>query len=288
MVWFRKAVGAQAALIVYCFFVSAVSAKVIHFPDEELAAEYVFPVFDNPQAVLNRNISLSKRLELALSAGLRVDEPLYHILNFSGRAVFYWNEFSGLGAAGLFFMPGLSPTGKKLRTEGVRVKKKPRRKLEQDNPPPADSGDFNSNPQSDSRHKDVFFDPLLAPQPLFASFVNYYFSPWYGKVSVTKKVVFNFNLYSFAGGGVMGFRHGPSELVISPAGQVGLGQKSYLNKWLAVDMGMSLMIYRGPNPISPLIVRDHTQSSPLRPPYKQFKKTIFVRFLVQAGLVILI
>ena len=82
---------------------------MIQFPDEELASEYVLPVFDRPQAVLNRNVSLTKRFEFLIAAGLRIDEPLYHVLGLSSAVVFHWSEFSGLGISGLFFMPGLSP-----------------------------------------------------------------------------------------------------------------------------------------------------------------------------------
>ena len=91
-------------------------------------------------------------------------------------------------------------TGYKLQTSGIDVKKK-------------------------SERKKVYFDPLLAPHPLFAGFLNYYFTPLYGKISITKKAVFNFSLYSFAGAGVIAFKHGSSDLVMDPAGHIGIGQK---------------------------------------------------------------
>ncbi len=284
----------SSVLLLYIVFPVVVGAnKVVHFPDEELASEYVFPIFDNPQAVMDRNVSLAKRFEFFLSTGFRIDEPLYHILNFSGGANFYWNEFSGLGVSGLFFMPGLSPTGRKLQTQGVRVKKKPKRTL----PIGSEQAELDrrrediSSPDSltNRQEKIIYFDPLLAPHPFFATFLNYYFSPLYGKVSVTKKMVFNFSLYTFSGLGVMGFKHGSSTLIMNPAGQIGIGQKSYINKWMAFNVGMSLVIYRGPNPISSVIVRDDTQPAIRQgPAYSQFRKTIFVRFLVQVGWVFLI
>ena len=240
---------------------------MIQFPDEELASEYVLPVFDRPQAVLDRNVSLTKRFEFLLSTGLRVDEPLYHVLGLSGSMVFHWSEFSGLGISGLFFMPGLSPTGYKLQTKGIDVEKKVDDK---------------------SVKKKVYFDPLLAPHPLFASFLNYYFTPLYGKVSITKKVVFNFNLYSFIGAGVIAFKHGSSNLVMDPAGHIGIGQKSYFNRHIALTVGMNLMFYRGPNPISPLLMKNNITEERVRPKFDQFKKAIFVRFLVRAGLAFLI
>ena len=249
----------QVLLIQLCLLaLPNASAKVIQFPDEELASEYVLPVFAKKQVVLDRNVRLTKRFEFSANTGLRMDEPLHHVLGFSGSVAFYWSEFSGLGVSGLFFMPGLSPTGMKLQTEGIDIKKK-------------------------SVIKKVFFEPLLAPRPMFATFVDYHFSPFYGKVSITKKAVFNFALYSFFGLGAIAFQHGAAQLVMNPIARIGIGQKSYFNSHLAFKIGMDFIVYRGPNPISPLIMRASKESPRMRPEFNQFKRSIFVRFLVHAG-----
>ncbi len=253
-------------------FSSLAFSAMVHFPDEELASEYVFPIFDNPQAVLDRNVSLTKRFEWMVMAGLRIDEPLYHSLGLSSSVAFYWNEFSGIGVSGLFFMPGLSPTGKKLQATGIEVKKKTTHKETQ---------------EIVTTSKVIFFDALLAPRPLFGAFANYYFSPLYGKISVTKTIVFNFSLYSFFGLGMIAFRHN-SEMVMNPAGHLGIGQKIYFNRWVGFNVGIDLLSYRGPNPISKSVVRTNNESRGAALQYSQFKKDIFIRFLVRAGLVILL
>ena len=253
---------------------SFVHAKgVIRFPDQELAADYAFPVFEKTRAVLNRNVTLKNRVELRLSSGLRVDEPLYHFLGFLGSLSFYWNESSGIGLSTLFFMPGLSQRGRALQQKGVKRQ-------------------FAKNPDGTIRNvgEEVgfFFDVGLAPKPLFASFLNYQFNPLYGKISLTKRFVFNFALYSFLGLGAIAYKHGDEPLMFNPAAHIGFGQRFYFSRYIALEGGIDCLAYRGPNPILSELKYEPDQSKPGRPSYTAFKKDLFFRLQARFGMTFLL
>ena len=236
-------------------------ANVIRFPEKELANEYVFPVFKDHKAVLNRNVTLRRRFEVKLFGIYRSDEPFYFPVGGGGGLSFYFSESHGIGISGLFFPPGLNSRGKEMQTKGILSKE----------------GEVRT-----------YFDASLAPVPFLGGFLNYYFSPLYGKISLTKKTVFNFALYSFLGLGGMGLKHGSNPLQVIPATHFGLGQKFYFGSYFALDIGFDCLVYRGPNPVSQKLRWKPNKSKPARPAYSSFEKDIFLRFLVRAGIVILL
>ena len=168
--WLKK-----FSFLSFCILFSAFSlANVIRFPEKELAEEYVFPIFKDPQAVLNRNVTLGQRVEIKLFGFFRPDEPFYFPLGGLANLSFYLSESHGIGLSTLFFYPGLNSRGEEMKTQGHGIKNE------------------KGEPVS-------YFDASLAPVPFLGGFLNYYFSPLYGKISLTKKTVFNFAFYSFLG-----------------------------------------------------------------------------------------
>ncbi len=240
-------------------------ADVIEFPDQELAREYVLPVFSKKRALIDRNVSLSNRFEFRTTVGFRTDEPIYHFLSLLSSFSFYWNESNGIGLTGLYFFPGLSHSGQKLENEGVQIERADKKTVTQ-----------------------FYFKSGSAPYPVFAGFLTYQFTPLYGKISITKTLVFNLSLYSSIGLGGIGFKYGSGPLKVSPASQIGIGQKFYFNPYVALDGGIDLMVYLGPNPISPNLKYQPGQAKPSLPKYEQFRKDIFVRFLARIGIVFLL
>lgn len=222
----------------------------------------MFPVFKDPKAVMNRDVTLSNRVELRISHALRTDEPFYSPYSSSASLAFYWNESHGIGISGLFFFPGLSSTGNLLKKDGVK--------------------------KASTKKVDSYFDAGLAPAPFVAGFVNYQFSPLYGKISITKTLVFNFALYSFFGLGVMNLKHGDSPLVTIPASHFGIGQRFYFNRYFALDGGIDFLLYYGANPVLGSLKWTPEQNAPVRPAYSAFKKDIFLRFLARVGITILL
>ena len=250
--------------ILFFLIVISVSAQgaVIQFPDQELASEYVFPVFKDPKAVMNRDVTLSKRFELRLSHALRTDEPFYSSYSASTSLAFYWNESHGIGISGLFFFPGLSSTGNDLKKVGVK--------------------------KAGTEVVDSYYDAELAPHPFLAGFVNYQFSPLYGKISISKNLVFNFALYSFFGLGVVNFRHGNAPLITKPASHFGVGQRFYFNRYFALDGGIDFLLYYGANPVLGSLKWTPDQNAPARPAYDKFREDVFLRFLARIGVTVLL
>lgn len=252
--------------ILLLFFSSIVpifaQAVVIKFPNQELASEYVLPVFKNTNAVLNRSVTLSKRFEFKIAGALRTDEPFYHPLSFISSVVFYLNEFHGVGFTGIFFTPGLSATGQTLKDNGVKKEK-------------------NNKPL-------FYFHTDLAPVPALSGFLNYQFSPLYGKISITKKLVLNFSLYSFVGLGFIGLKHVINQpIIMIPATHFGMGQKFYFNKHFSIDVGIDFLVYKGPNSVSKSLIRENNFSTE-KPTYKTFEQIFILRFLTRIGVTLLL
>ncbi len=262
----KKMIKKSSVYGLFCLiFISGFAwSEVIQFPDQELAEEYVFPVFKNPKAVLNRDVTLTNRFELRMSGALRTDEPFYNPFSASASFSFYWNESHGLGLSALFFLPGLSKTGETLKAkEGISKAGKP--------------GEV-----------DAYYDAGLAPHPFIGTFLNYQFSPFYGKISITKTLVFNFALYSFFGLGTMGLKHGQKNIIMTPASHFGIGQRFYFNRYFALDGGIDFLVYHAPNPVHKGIKWAPDQKPPSRPKYSAFEKDIFLRFLARVGITILL
>ena len=182
----------------------------MRFSEKELARESVLPVFDPMYMVLNRNVTLSKRPELGVSLSFGLDEPFYFPYYITGLLAFYISESHGVSLTGTYFpplqalppwMPGFMEWDGLTLKEGVR----------------SDDGQL------------VTIDVFKVPYPQMMGFLNYQYIPFYGKISVTKKIVANLSMYGFAGPGLVVFNEG----TLRPAGNVGIGLKLYFSRWLA-------------------------------------------------------
>ena len=197
-----------------CFFSLFLSplahAVKISFPDEELATESVLPLVDNSEVVLNRNINLKWRVEVNASLGVGLDEPFYFFLYPMGSLSFHLTEVHSISLLGIYYRSSLSRAGKRLK-KGVGEKKK-------------------------------IFDAIKAPHPQMSAFLNYQYSPFYGKVSLSKALNLNLSIHGFIGLG----------LVVSnqndrfPAVNFGIGQKLYVTKWLGLRVDLGFYGYYGP------------------------------------------
>jgi len=186
-------------------------ALKISFPDEELATESVLPQVDVPTMVLNRHISLKSRFEINTSLGLGLDEPFYFPFYPTGQLSFHLTEVHSISLLGIYYLPLLSSTGKQLK-QGVGL----------------------SNNRA--------FDPSKAPYPQMSAFINYQYSPFYGKISLSKALNLNLSIYGFTG----------LCLVVSnqndrfPSANFGIGQKLYITKWLGLRGDLAFYGYYGP------------------------------------------
>lgn len=198
-------------IFLFVFYSFPVLALKIRFPDEELATESVLPIIDPPQMVLNRNVSLGLRAELGIGVSFGMDEPFYFPFYGTGLLAFHLTEAHAISVTGVYFPPLLSSVGKLVR----------------------DSKELDPEER---------FDPQKAPYPQYMAFLNYQYSPYYGKISLAKSWVMNLSIYGFAGPGLLAFQHNNYTV----AGNCGIGQKLYFNKWLGIRGDLGFYGYYGP------------------------------------------
>ena len=172
--------------------------------------------------VLGRNVTLSKRLEGGVSVSFGLDEPFYFPVYITGLLAFYISEVHGVS---LTRQPGFPPLKEApfgvdgLGWDGLKLKYPKQPKVEP-------------------------IDVWKVPYPQMMGFLNYQYTPFYGKISVAKKIVTNLSIYGFAGPGIIMF----SEGTVKPAGNMGVGLKIYFNRWLALRGGLRFYSYYGPAP----------------------------------------
>jgi outer membrane beta-barrel protein len=188
-------------------------AEVIEFNTEELARESVLPKFKHSRSVMNRNVSLDGKIEFNFAAGYSLNEAYYNPISFGGGLTYYLNEIHGINFSVNKWAEGVSSYAKQLQSgEGL------------------DTGTF---------------DPSLAPSAEQLILLNYQYSAYYGKISLTKQAVMNLSIYGLLGGGQVKIGN-TNSLVIN----VGFGQKFYFSPNWALRMDLNLYSYNAPDPAS--------------------------------------
>ncbi|MBT4761215.1 MAG: outer membrane beta-barrel domain-containing protein [Bdellovibrionaceae bacterium] len=189
-------------------------SEVIEFATEELARESVLPKFKHSKSVMNKNVPLSGRFELNIAGGYALNEAYYNPVSFGGGATYYLNEIHGINFSFNKWADGLTKYSEQLRT-----------------------GEGLSNGED--------FDPSLAPHAEQLTLFNYQYSAYYGKISLTKQGVMNLAIYGLLGGGTIKVGE-KSSFVLN----VGLGQKFYFSKHVALRMDLNLYSFNAPDPAS--------------------------------------
>ena len=229
---------------------AATSKQVIEFPSEELAAESVLPVFDHPEAVKARLVPTAKRLELGLFGTYSMTEAFANPLAFGGNLTYHLTENHGINLMAQSYLSGVSSYANQL------------------NPIPGANGQpgtANANLQ-------------YAPMPTYLLLLNYQYTAFYGKISLTKDYVMNLSLYGLAGLGAMGIGD-----MTAPVLSLGIGQKFYLGKSFAFRLDLRGLAYSGPDILSTPLDQKTSQVSA-----SQFDKKIQFGTLLSAGLVYLL
>ena len=182
------------------------ASELIQIPPEELAKESVYPIFDRPPSVMNRNVVTSQRIDAHLYYGYAMTEPIANV-NKLGLGVYYnTTEDHALGLLVAKNFTGLSDYAKQL-------------------------------------DKQFSLDFGRAPSPELLAMVDYNIKAFYGKMSLTKKMVFNLSLFGSAGAGIIKYTHKSY-----PAISVGLGQKFYFNRNWALRSDLRLYAHQAPIP----------------------------------------
>lgn len=149
---------------------SPIQAQQINLPKDELAQESVYPLFDNPQAVRNRNVQDISTFDVGLFGGMAITEPIANTSKFGVSLNYHINQAHALGLVYAKNSNGLSKDAQGLKN-------------------------------------DFGLDFTRAPFPEYSIMADYNYKMYYGKLSVTKSGVINTSIYVSAAAGMIKYVH---------------------------------------------------------------------------------
>lgn len=188
------------------------STKVIKFAEEELARESVIPKFKKTVAVKKRNVPKTSRFELGLNFSNQLTEAFYEPYAIGGSVYYHFNEFHGLELSAMVFSTSES--------QFVDI-------LNEDvNPVP----EYN-------------FDNAPAVESILLA--GWEFTPYYGKISLTKQSVMNLSVYTVFNIGLV-----DNGLSSTLAYGLGLGQKIYFSPNWGLKIELKGLFYDAVDPLS--------------------------------------
>lgn len=151
------------------FSISSEAAEM-NVPQDELAQETVYPVFDNPVSVRNRNVQDTGTFDIGLFGGMAITEPIASTSKFGLALNYHFNEAHMLGLVYAKNSTGLSKDAKGLKD-------------------------------------DFGLDFGRAPYPEYSLVADYNYKLYYGKLSVTKNGVINTSIFVSAAAGMIKYVH---------------------------------------------------------------------------------
>lgn len=199
---------------------TAVAAEIVELPTEELAQESVLPIFDRPVSVKNRNIVTEGKVEADVFYAYSMTEPIANVSKFGVSVYYNTNEDNAWGFRFAKNFSGLSTYAEQLNQQ------------------------FN-------------LDFKRAPAPEMTGMVDYNIKAFYGKMSLSKSLVFNTMLFGSVAGGVIKYVH-----KTYPAVAFGLGQKFYFDKNWALRFDLRLYANEAPVPFLKNALRVPPSPSP--------------------------
>lgn len=207
--WLGSVVGAATFAVVTFTTTQNVFAatETIQFPDNELATESVYPVFDHPEGVKQRLVPTARRIELGVVGSYALTEPFYNPLSFGIMGSYHLNETHAINLLGLSFLSGTSNYSDQI-----------------------------------NETSNIKFNAQYAPAPKYLFLGSYQYTAYYGKISLSKDTVMNLGLYGLLGIGMIGIGDASN-----PVFSLGIGQKFYLNRSFAFRFDLRALAYQGPD-----------------------------------------
>jgi outer membrane beta-barrel protein len=166
-----KSIFVSALLIAVVILFSMTSnAAEINVPQDELAQESVYPIFDNATSVKNRNVKDSTTFDIGIFGGLAITEPISNTSKFGASINYHFSQAHSLG-----FIYAKNSNGLSKDAQGLK--------------------------------NDFELDFTRAPFPEYSLLVDYNYKLFYGKLSVTKNAVINTSIYFTGSGGIIKYIH---------------------------------------------------------------------------------
>jgi len=184
------------------------ASETVEIPQEELARESVLPRFDRPDNVKNRNVVTSHKVEFGVYYGLNFTEPIYNQSKIGFNAGYHLSEDSAIMVNFAQWMSGRNS----LYVPNIQAQA----------------------PQTDYSRVPDLKDSI---------WVHYEVTAYYGKISLTKNGVMNTTLYPIFGAGATQYTN-----KVYPGIDVGVGQKFYFTKTIALRIDFKFQYQQSPNP----------------------------------------
>lgn len=186
--------------------VIAASSEIVELPEEELSKESVTPIFDRMDSVRSRRIVTANRWDVTGFYGTALTEPISNLSKLGLSLYYHSSEDHAFGVLYTKNFTGLSDYAKQL-------------------------------------NKQYRLDFSRAPAPEYTLMADYNLKMFYGKMSLSKKLVINLHLFATAAGGIVKYVHKSF-----PAVALGIGQKFYLTKQTSLRFDLRLYGHQAPVP----------------------------------------
>ncbi len=190
---------------VVMLFTSASRAEMVEFPQEELSRESVLPIFDQPEAVKKRTVPFADRYQLEGFAGMGLSDPFYNAYPVGIEALYHLNDIHAAG----------------LRVAWVA------------------SSQTSYVPQIQQLPNANSIPFASAPSMKYFALGEYEFTPYYGKISLTKQNVMNLSISGTVFGGAVGM-----DAETSPGFGVGLNERFLFTRNLGIKIDLRAMFYQ--------------------------------------------
>lgn len=158
------------SLLSIAFASPCLAEDPIEVPNDELAQESVYPVFDRPTSVKSRNVVTDGRLDFGVFWGIALTEPIYSVNKLGLNINYHMSENYSLGILFTKNNTGLST-------------------------------------YADQLYDKYKLDFKRSPYPEMSALLDWNIKFYYGKMSITKQTVLNTTLYGSLAGGMVKYVH---------------------------------------------------------------------------------
>ena len=214
--WYKSPIG---WVLIGCFFVALFAlsglakADTVEFPESELARESVLPVFDQPEAVKKRFVPTDGRVEVHGFFGTSLNDAFLYSYPFGGEVDYHLTEMHSVGLLAEGFASTNTSYVSQIQQVNGAAAKIP----------------FTQN-----------------PTPTFAVLGQYEFTPYYGKISLSKQSVLNLNISAEARVGMINLNVGGSSITAG----LGLNERFFFTRNFGLKLDLSALIYQKPDILS--------------------------------------
>jgi outer membrane beta-barrel protein len=226
----------------------AFAADVVELPPEELARESVYPVFDRPVSVKNRNVLTADRYEIGGYYGNALTEPIFNVSKFGLSAYYHMSEIHAIGVFFEMNSAGLSKYGDQLKNV------------------------------TDSNGAVIRLDFTRAPAPESTVMADYNFKAYYGKMSLTKAMVFNLSTFGSLAAGMVKYAN-----TSYPGIALGIGQKYYITNQFSLRLDLRMFANNAPIPFFKTTGGAGLPVASAKPSYDQFEERLTYTTNINVG-----